>query len=76
MLNIADLLLSINLIETGRAFEGNPLLRGPIWSVVLIKFFMIVLVVRFLSGKTTVMRLLNGGLGLVVGWNLFWFLAL
>ena len=75
-LNLIDLGLTVVMVNAGVGIEANPLLAGPIWRLITVKLVVVSLVVCLLSGRVGVMRLLNVGLTVVVGWNMFWFVVM
>ena len=77
LLNLADYALTAILIKQGLGLEGNPLLNWmPFWGIGIVKIVVVYLVVRYLRDRITVMVLLNIGMGMVVVWNLGWFILL
>lgn len=77
LLNLADYALTAILIKQGLGLEGNPLLTWmPFWGIGLVKIAVVYLVARYLRNRITVMVLLNIGMGMVVVWNLGWFILL
>ena len=77
LLNLADYALTAILIKQGLGFEGNPLLNWmPFWGIGIVKIVVVYLVIRYLRDRITVMVLLNIGMGMVVVWNMAWFILL
>lgn len=76
VLNLIDLWLTIAMVSMGIGVEGNPVLAGSIWRLVMVKLAVASLVVLFLPSRVGIMRMLNVGLSLVVGWNLVWLVVL
>jgi len=77
LLNLADYALTAILIKQGLGLEGNPLLNWmPFWGIGIVKIVVVYLVVRYLRDRITVMVLLNIGMGMVVVWNMAWFILL
>jgi len=75
-LNLIDLGLTVVMVNAGMGIEANLLLVGPIWKLIVVKLAMVSLVICFLSSRVGVMRLLNVGLAVVVGWNIFWLVVM
>ena len=77
LLNLADYALTAVLIKQGLGLEGNPLLSWmPFWGIGIVKIGVVYLVARYLGDRITVMVLLNIGMGMVVVWNMAWFILL
>ena len=77
LLNLVDYTLTAVLIKQGLGLEGNPLLSWmPFWGIGLVKIGVVYLVARYLRDRITVMILLNIGMGIVVVWNMAWFILL
>lgn len=76
LLNCLDFIFSALLITSGLGSEGNPILAGSLWRMAGIKLVVIALVIRFLSKRGAVLKLVNMGLFLIVFWNVFWFIVL
>jgi len=77
VLNLVDYALTAILIKQGLGLEGNPLLTWmPFWGIGLVKIVVVYLVARYLRDRVTVMVLLNIGMGMVVAWNMAWFILL
>lgn len=84
LLNVADTLLTIELLDTGRFFEANPILNvlfaeGRIWTIHVIKCAGWVIVMGFAKQRTTkrwvtphVVGIATLGLAAIVTWNSFW----
>ena len=84
LLNIADTLLTIELLDDGLFFEANPVLswmfaEGRIWTIHTIKCLGWVIVLGFALQRTTkrwvtpqVVALATLGLAVIVTWNAFW----
>jgi len=71
LLNIADFVLTVILIEGGLGTEGNPICANlPYWGMGLVKLVGVLLVTLYLRNRIGIMRLLNIGIGGVVLWNL------
>ena len=77
LLNLADYALTAVLIKQGLGLEGNPLLAWmPFWGIGIVKVGVVYLVARHLRNRITMMVLLNIGMGMVVVWNMAWFILL
>ena len=77
LLNLADYALTAVLIKQGLGLEGNPLLTWmPFWGIGIVKVGVVYLVARHLRNRITMMVLLNIGMGMVVVWNMAWFILL
>ena len=70
-LNLADLALTLVIVQRGVGYEGNPLLQLlPIPGMIAFKMGMALLVIAVVGTKFNIMYWINVGMALVVMWNL------
>ena len=75
-LNLLDFIVTAIFIQLGLGVEGNLLLANQSFLMMwLIKFGLVTVAILAFGNRTSVMRLLNIGMGLVVSWNLCWLIS-
>lgn len=76
LLNIADLILTAILLRLEIGIEANPLLASmPFWGVAILKLSLPAAVVVWLYRRRHLLYLLNGGMAIVVVWDLSWLIG-